>query len=534
MSIALGYGRKSVVRRKTDEIGVDKQRLAIQRLAEDRGYDLDWYEDAQGHRSGRFEKTRPNYIRLLKRLEADPPPASVIFYELDRAGRSVIIIDKIVKLCQARGITLISIRDGIDTSRGIDANLTSQIQMRAGFSEYYANQVSDLMKSTSAYYRDELLSPWGMWPFGFARVGEGKEARFLPHEKHAATTRTVLAWYATGLSYDGVAQKANDAQMRHEGRDHLPKRFTREAIRSIVGNILFYAGCTVTGRRVRSKDNRIILTGEGSCLERYARAMNAVRSPAVEPLIDDAQANAVIERRYRNQTAGRAPVDWVALLTPLAYWHDKKLRAETNHGVHYYRVRSQIGPYINGDAVDAELIQRIGGIQFPPELREIIRRGVVTRVGDAQKAKAQGNIERLSRQMEVLADLLLDDKIQREAYNRRYAELERGLRDARLELAREDDVDRLMMTLTDLSSAFQLMRPVNRKRALAKLFEKIEFDDEGQIQRLHLRPWARQAWGEIVFAYRLHARSFQANSAPGERMAQIWPEGMAWWLERAA
>ena len=147
---------------------------------------------------------------------------------------------------------------------------------------------------------------------------------------------------------------------------------------------------------------------------------------------------------------------------------------------------------------------------------------------------AQGNIERLSRQMEVLADLLLDDKIQREAYNRRYAELERGLRDARLELAREDDVDRLMMTLTDLSSAFQLMRPVNRKRALAKLFEKIEFDDEGQIQRLHLRPWARQAWGEIVFAYRLHARSFQANSAPGERMAQIWPEGMAWWLERAA
>lgn len=530
--VALGYGRKSVVRRKSDEIGVDKQKLAIERLAGELDYDLTWYADAKGHRSGRWERTRPDYLRLLRRLEEDAGVAAVIFFELDRAGRSVVIIDRIVKLCQQKGIRLISIRDGIDTSRGIDANVTSQIQMRAVFAEYYSNQVSDLMRQTSTYYRDEMLSPWGMWPFGMTRSGEGKDARFAPHPTHGATVRTLLTWYAGGMSYEAVAQAANDHQLRHEARDHTPKRFTREAIRSIVGNVLFYSGYAITGRRFRSKDSRILLEGEGpeagTYLQRYAAALHAQRSPAIEPLVDEAQACAVIERRYKNQLAGRKPCDWVALLSPLAYWGDRKLRADTKAGWHYYHPRGR-GPWIDGDRADADLVDHLSGIGFPPELRALIRARVAERVGDDRKRKAAADLADYQRRMEVLQDLLLDRKIERDAYNRRYTELERAARDARAELAREDDVDRLMASLTDLGGAIAAMRQVNRKRAIGHLFDRVEFDDAGAIRRLHMKDWALRAWGEIVFAYRLYA-----NSAPGEQSPQSWPENIAWLAERTA
>ena len=542
MRIALGYGRKSVVRRKSDEISVEKQRLAIERLAVDRGWQLEWYEDAEGHRSGRYESTRPGYKRLLARIDQGDA-AAVIVYDLDRAARSLISIDKLVKLCKQKGAVLIAIRQGIDTSRAprLGADDVFFIQVLGGVGEHEAAKASERMQETAAYYRDELLSPWGMWPFGMSRTGEGRDARFTPHEKHGPTVRTLLSWYASGLSYDAVAGKANDRQMRHEGRaqgprgPRLPQRFSREAIRSIVGNVLFYAGYTVTGRRTRSKDNRIVLAGEGTYLERYARAMSASRSPAVEPLIDEPTACSVIERRFRNQMAGRTPVDWVALLSPLAYWREKKLRADVSHGLHYYRTRSTVGPYINGDQADAEIVQRLSGIAFPPEMRALIRASVAERIGDDKKRKAAADVETFQHQMEVLMDLLLSGQVQREHYNRRYTELERALRDARMELAREDDVDKLMAHLSDLGSAITAMRAVNRKRALGHLFEKVEFDDAGAFHRLYLKAWAKTAWGEIVFAYRLHAEQpVQAKGAPGERLAQQWPENLAWLIARAA
>lgn len=532
--VALGYGRKSVVRTKSDEISVDKQRLAVERLCAERGYALEWYADAEGHRSGRFEKTRPNYLRLLSRLENGPAVQAVIFYELDRAGRSVVIIDRIVKVCQARGVALISIVDGIDTARGIDANMTSQIQVRAVFSEWYANYVSDKMRSTSAFYRDELLSPWGMWPFGMTRTGEGKDARFAPHPKHGATAKTILTWYASGLSYDAVAQAANDKQLRHEDRHRQAKRFTREAIRSIVGNVLFYCGYVVTGKRFRSKDNRIILEGEGTYLERNARAMKAQRSPVIEPLIDEAMACTLIERRYKNQQAGRRPSDWVALLTPLAYWQGRKMRADTKDGWHYYHPRIA-GPWIDGDQADREIVELLAGVTFPLDLREAIRASVAARVGDTTKKKAAADVADYTRRLAVLADLLLDEAIQREEYDRRYVELERALHAARQELVREDDVDRLMAGLSDLAGAIQLMRDVNRKRALGHLFERIDLADDGSVSRLYLKAWAKAAWGEIVFAYRLYANQSSMPTVPPvsvEHDVGIPNKGVAWLVER--
>ena len=320
-----------------------------------------------------------------------------------------------------------------------------------------------------------------------------------------------MTWYAGGLSYDATSQKLNDNGIHHEGRDRLPKRFTREAIRSIVANVLFYAGYTVTGKRTRSKDNRIILKGEGSYIERYARAMNARRSPAVEPLINEQLANAVIERRYKNQMAGRKSLDWVALLTPILYWRNVIMRADVKEGWHFYHPRSA-GPWIDGDRLDNEMVSRLSGVKFPEELRFLIRQFVEARVGDESRLKAESDIKRIEQQMETLTDLLLNNMIERSSYNTRYIQLERALTDAKALLSHETETDGLMNKLSDLGATISGMRLANRKLALAHLFERVDIDDNGVIAKLTLKPWARTAWREIVFA----VRALYTNSAPGE------------------
>jgi hypothetical protein len=441
-------------------------------------------------------------------------------------------IAELVELCQQHGKRLVTCWDGIDTDRtGFTANAIADINFRAVLAQYQSDNTSDLMRQTSSRFRDVLGIPWGMWPFGMSRVGKGKETRLLPDPVHGPTVVKLLTWYAAGGSYDVVAEKLNDHQLRHLDRDKLPKRFAREGVRAVVGNVLFYAGYIVVGKRWKAKTARVELEGEGTYLERYARALGAIRSAAIEPLIGEDLANAVIERRHKNQYAGRKPATWIALLTPIAFWRDRKLRADSGKAGNFYHTRGS-GPWINGDRIDEEIIERLSGIEFPPEMRAIIRDQVASRLGDTKRAEATQRIDKLQRQMETLIALLLDEKIQRDYYDRHYAEIERGLRVARADLTREDDVERVMAQLGDLCNALVLMTAENRKRAVHKLFERVHFDDEGQIERIELRDWARQAFGDIAFAWRLLNH---AKGAPGEQSPRRWHSpGLAWLIDKAA
>ena len=522
---AIGYGRKSVVRDERDTISVDRQRAAIERLAAERNEPIVWFEDAEGHRSGRSERARPGFGSLLSRLQNDPTVSTVIVYELDRAGRSVATIDKLLKLCQARNVTFISIRDGIDTSRGMGANETFRIHMQASAAEWYANITSDKMKATAADYRERLHIPWGMWPFGFDRVGHGEDSQLRPAPTHADTVRQLLSLYAGGLSYDAVSNALNDRQLRHLDRAGLPKRWTREGVRSVVGNVLFYAGYAIVDRW-KSKECRIELDGQGSYLERYARHMRAVRSPAIEPIIDLVMANSVIERRYHNQHTGRRPLEWTPLLTPILYCDGQKLRADTTrHGAHIYRSRDG-GIWIDADAPEGEMIGRLSRLQFPDEMVWLIRESVAQRTGDTERRQLQERLEGLNAAMERLVALHVDGVIKREHYNTQFAELERSMRFVQTNLQRPTDVERVMRQLGDVGAAVEMMTADNRKRAVHKLLDRVQVTVEGEISGLQLRPWAKSAFADLAQWY--------ANDAPGEPSARRWQSPDLDWFVRMA
>ena len=252
----------------------------------------------------------------------------MIFYELDRAARSVVLIDRILKLCQDKKISFICIKEGIDTSRGMGANEVTRIQLLAVLAEGEANRVAERMSDTARYYREQLHIPWGMWPFGVRRSGEGEHARFEPDPPHDATVRRLIALYIDGNGYSEAAKALNALGYSHVDRYGRQKPFSTETTRTIIGNVLFYAGYTV-GVRFKAKQARITLGGDGTYLERYANAMQAVRSSAITPLIDEQTACNVIERREKKQHTGRKPGDWVAC-SPRSYigmaigsWHSQ-------------------------------------------------------------------------------------------------------------------------------------------------------------------------------------------------------------------
>lgn len=493
---ALGYGRKSFVRREVDAVSVDKQRLAVERRAVERNESLIWFEDAEGHRSGRYERTRPGYLKLLARLENDLAVSAVLFYELDRAARSVIAIDKIVKICQARHIAFVCIKEGIDTTRGLGADEIFKIQLLASLAEREANKVGERMREIAQYYHDELRIQWGMWPFGYSRVGEGKHATFVPKSPLSETSLRLFGLYVAGNGYGEVADQLNKLGYVHIGRHGQSKPFNRETVRTIIGNVLFYAGYIV-GVQQHAKQAVVQLQGEGSYLERYARAMSAERALSITPLIDEDTANAVIERRSKNEWTGRKSMEWTALLTPIAYWQDRKLRAQVMYTGHWYRTYGR-GASFDGDAIDAEMISGLRDTEFPDVARADIRHAVEDRIGDTRRKQLAGEETALLAEMELLFDLLSGKRIQRETYDSRYITAERRLHEVRLRMNAPTDADKVMMTLTDLGRGIDLMTQKKRKQAVSHVFERVDIDDAGVIDRVHFRPWARAAFMDIA------------------------------------
>lgn len=498
--IALGYGRKSNVRRQrrdADAVSVEKQHTYVERVARDRRLELVWFEDAEGHRSGRSERARPGYRRLLTRLADDPAVRAVIVYELDRAGRSVILIDKIIKLCKEKGVSFVCIKEGIDTDRaGFGANEITRIQMLAVLAENEANRVSERMTDTATYYRDELHIQWGMWPFGYRRNGKGKRATFAPIDDHAPALMRLFVLYTNGGGYGDVAGQLNKLGYVHVGRYGQVKPFTRETVRTIIGNVLFYAGYLGVSQG-HAKQATIRLEGEGTYLERYARAMKAVRSTAITPLIDEETASAVIERRAKNEWTGRKSASWTALLTPIAYWRGKKLRAQVMYTGNWYRCAGK-GAAFNGDLIDAELIGRLRGLYFPAEVRADFAEAIAQRQSDTRREELAAEAREITGQMELLLDLLSAGKVQRETYDQRYIAAERRLASVRAEMNAPTDAEKLMEALHDLAAGIDLLTPAKRKTAVSHIFERVDIADDGTIEWLHWREWAKAAFRDLA------------------------------------
>ena len=263
--IALCYVRLSQSRDGDDAVSPERQRANILAKCRERGYIPEWYEDVDGHKSGREVKNRPGWQALRKRL-TDPDVVALIGNDLARFHRKGWRVGDLVEFVEEHKISLILAAPGreIDTSSAMGKVF---VYLTAIFDEFYAEDISHRVKD-SIIHRKNLGKSVGRPPFGTTRDKDGylmpaneeggwwlmngrfESGDFETPPSDDAIWRTYYqsAKHALNLFAEGdIGVEKLSYQLNEEGfpfrdRHGDPRRWNRDDVRRVIANWPEYGG----------------------------------------------------------------------------------------------------------------------------------------------------------------------------------------------------------------------------------------------------------------------------------------------------
>lgn len=263
-NIALCYVRQSFTRDEDDKNSPERQRANIERVCAENGWTPEWYEDAEGHKSGRKVKNRPGWLALEKRLD-DGDVAALVANDLARLHRKGWRVGDLIERLERYEIALVLAAPNrhVDTSTPMGRIF---IQFAAIFDEYYAEDISQRVKD-NIHYRKSLGKSVGKPPFGTIRGDDGylvpitdgawllENGKFVagkadePPEVGAIWRRyfecagRILSIYSENqLGLENIAYQLNEEGWPFCDRWGNPRMVTRDDIRRVVGNWPEYGG----------------------------------------------------------------------------------------------------------------------------------------------------------------------------------------------------------------------------------------------------------------------------------------------------
>jgi hypothetical protein len=430
----------------------------------------------------------------MRRLSS-PDVRALYIDSLSRAWRSVKGWNELIESCRKNSVRLRVMRENIDTEARFGAMETFYSNTMSGVAQFESDVASERMRGTIEYLKSNGVY-WGQTPFGFLRTGEGLDVWLRPYVPHDGAVRVILQLLAGGMSNARVAEHLNVRAVRFVDRNGVPGPFNNETIRTIARNVLTYAGYVITAGG-RAKARRIdVAPGVGPLIERYAEALGARRGQ-VEPIIDEQLASQVVDRLlHPTINNGRKPGDWIALLSPRLWCvsddskPDKLWPQNVAHG-HFYRSRRVGGPVIDADVIDAEVLRRLCGVSFPPEIRADIRQAVNDREDVFTRVRLLTEQRKFQRMIVHLTDMRAAEEIGRDEFLRRRDDAQRELAEVERQLSAPGRVEALMEALSDLGALLRLATPAQAKGAIAAAFDRWEVNTDGEIVRVELAQWER-------------------------------------------
>jgi DNA invertase Pin-like site-specific DNA recombinase len=274
--IALCYVRQSYTRDGNDMNSPQRQKSNIQKVCDERDWTPEWYEDVGGHKPGRFEANRPQWMQLKSRI-SDNDVVALVVNDLSRAHRKSWRIGSLVEQLVKYDVTLVFAaagREQLDTST---PNGRAMLQMRAMFDEMEAESASTRVKDSIAYRKRQGKSV-GMAPFGTIRDDNGylipspQGAWYLPDGKFIAgdadniptngaiwrsyfdCARYILEIYSENrLGLEKIAYILSDEGWAFRDRKGNPRPVNRDDIRRVVANWVEYGG----GIMGKAKDRKV-------------------------------------------------------------------------------------------------------------------------------------------------------------------------------------------------------------------------------------------------------------------------------------
>ena len=534
--VALCYIRKSYTRDSNDMDSPERQRAHIQAFCDRKGWAPEWYQDAEGHKSGRFEINRPAWLALKQRFD-DPDVVALVASDLSRIHRKMWRVGKLLDTLDEKDIHLAQAAPGreIDTSTSAGRMLIMILAMQ---DEAYASDISMRARDSIAY-RKSLGKTVGMPPFGTLRTESGfltptpfgawllSDGRHVAGQQgdprpdsnavwrsYFACAQRILELYAENKhGIEAIAYQIASEGWAFRDRKHNPRPVNRDDIRRVVSNWRQYAGLSPIGRA--RDQNASMIENPTSVLFDTGRA--------VFPLELLQRVAAVQEKRsVTTRPFGSIKAAHPYALTRLLWCAhcDRKAIEQTNpklrtrlSGVDQYgklRYRHAEGVKCSCksrsvplDLLDKDFARLIGLLTVRPNAEALLLELAVqsqygfmsNKAPEEFEEEKQRAIARYGRKLEAARFLFEDGDLSREEYLRRKEECQREI--AHWE-ARTSDIEKAaielrmcMEAVNHIVQVWETSSDEDRQQVARMLFEEIVYDlDKREIVSFTLKPWA--------------------------------------------
>jgi DNA invertase Pin-like site-specific DNA recombinase len=570
-TVALCYIRQSYTRDSSDMTSPERQRMNIQKILDQHAWTAEWYEDVDGHKSGRDVHNRPGWLALSERLD-DGDVAVLIANDLSRLHRKGWRVGDLIEHLEKHDVDLIMAEPGreVDTSTPMGKMF---VYFTAMFDEYYASDISHRIQS-SIRHRRALGITVGSTPFGTERDADGylqprsdgvwlmpdgswEYGKSMSHKPdpaaiwrgYYAAAHNVLTIYATNKrGLVRLARQMNDDGWAFRSADGVPRPFNGQDIRRIVAAWQLYGG-VVDPIRAKDRPGYKDVAGKDAPLieERSVFPLDLLRR------VGDVRR----ERGIQPRNHGTKPNTYHYALSHILYCahceHDarehndrakrSKMTGMISNGVHRYRHAPKVRcastvRTIRIELVENELRKIIDALQVEPGIYRVMMQHAI-RIDSEQRSERtkaaeerQMQLSLCHRRLDAAKHLYLEGEIDRNEFVTRREELQRDLTywenyDVEIEEV-EIKLQTCVEALKSLVGLWDRAHPEEKQQMVRNLFEYVVYNLETQcIVDFRLQPWADEF---LVLRAALYERdpnspagSAEEHATPSTQMLRDMP-----------
>jgi len=205
-NLTILYSRISVEDDRDGQSGsVQNQKILLQTYAERNGLTPYVHIFDDGYSGTGWD--RPGWQKVIEEIEAGRVQ-NLVVKNLDRMGRDYLRVGLYMEMFREKGVRLIAVHDGIDTSRGED----DFTPFRAILAEWYARDCSKKIRAIFRAKEREGKHVSPAVPYGYLRCKEDKQ-QWVVDEGAAAVVRRIFNMVIDGQGITQIARTLTEEKV---------------------------------------------------------------------------------------------------------------------------------------------------------------------------------------------------------------------------------------------------------------------------------------------------------------------------------
>ncbi len=492
-STILCYRRKSLVITDQDLISPEIQATTVNAMCIVQGLETEWYEDIDGHRSGRKEAGRPGWLTLKTQLDR-PEVAGIAAYSLDRIGRNTLDCLKLINYLEQQKKRLILVKENIDTGSAMGRAITTILM---AMYQVESDLASERQITGIKYRRYQLGRHWGTVPFGYIRNSEtGKlepdaNGVFVPGPDETILERryadAVKRLYEMALnsedSNERLAIRMNAEKWMFHDRRGTPREWTKDDVRRVLDGWRIYGGNITVGCSKEAKSKIEVIPDTHQAI---------VDSTTIEEI---AKRQDSIHSRHAHITTGMYLLSGIgtcahcgARIYGMLQYEKRRYRHNKGYGC--------AETYMEADQLEIHIKSIIGNIDIE-KTSEVLQKAILN-ITVSPQMTLQEDVENLKAAREKLARIAriyADGLISEAEYMKAKEEVDAKVLQLHAEPPERkiSALDTAFRRLRQLLVKFQDDDPKVKRGVILDLFARVEVSG-GCITRCIPNEWLKELW----------------------------------------